>query len=179
MPISAPGCKRRAAGFTLIEMMIVVLIMSITVGLVSINLGVLDRRNTADEVERLQRVMQFASERAAVRGTPIQIEFLPASYRFSVLDTNGRWQLLFSPRELVEHNWDAGLAVRALSIDGKAASEGDLRLQFGAEATPFQLDLSTPDGRARIVGNSAGEILLNPPADASKGQQSSQSMSAS
>jgi general secretion pathway protein H len=143
----------------LIEVMIVLLIIGITVAVVSVNFGVLDRRSTADEVERLQRVLQFAAERAAVRGSPIQVEFLPGSYRFSELDAAGKWQLLFTPNELVEHAWQAGLTPLKLSVDERIAEAGDARIVFGSEAPKFRLDISTPDGLRTLTGNSTGEVL--------------------
>ena len=145
-------------GFTLIELMVVVLIISITTAVVSVNFGVLDRRSTADEVERLQRVLQFAAERAAVRGNPIQVEFLPGSYRFSQLDAAGKWQLMFTPRELVEHDWLAGLTPAKLTVAERVAEPGEARIVFGSEAPRFRLDVSTPDGMHSLTGNSAGEI---------------------
>ncbi|HSD38389.1 MAG TPA: prepilin-type N-terminal cleavage/methylation domain-containing protein [Rhodocyclaceae bacterium] len=152
-------------GFTLIEVMVVLVIISITVAVVSVNFGVLDRRSTADEVERLQRVLQFAAERAAVRGNPIQVEFLPGSYRFSQLDAAGKWQLLFVPHELVEHDWLAGLAPAKLTVAERVAEPGEARIVFGSEAPRFRLDISTPDGLRTLTGNSAGEVLTETPAD--------------
>ncbi|MDB5799892.1 MAG: hypothetical protein JWL63_831 [Rhodocyclales bacterium] len=150
----------KRTGFTLIEMMVVLVIVSITVAVVSVNFGVLDRRNTNNELERLQRVLQFAAERAAVRGTLIQVEFLPASYRFSQLDTGNKWQLLFAPRELAEHAWQAGLSAQRLVVTDRVAEPGNLRITFSAEAPAFQLYVLTPDGLRTLSGNSAGEITL-------------------
>jgi general secretion pathway protein H len=156
----------RHAGFTLIEILVVLLIIGITIGMVSVNLGVLDRRSTNDELERLQRVLQFAAERAAVRGSPIQVEFLPASYRFSQLDAAGKWQLLFSPRELAEHTWQAGLNARKLVVSTRVVDPGNAHIVFGSEAPVFHLYVLTPDGLRTFSGNSAGEVSLEA-ADAS------------
>lgn len=185
MPTSVRGCDGSSAvacavitpqrmgthgatcrGFTLIELMVVLLIISITVAVVSVNFGVLDRRSTADEIERLQRVLQFAAERAAVRGSPIQVEFLPGSYRFSQLDTGGKWQLLFAPRELAEHAWQAGLSPEKLKVGERIAEPGDTRIVFTSEAPPFRLDILTPDGLRTLTGNSAGEVLTEAASEA-------------
>jgi Tfp pilus assembly protein FimT len=135
------------------------------VAVVSVNFGVLDRRKTADEVERLQRVLQFAAERAATRGTPIEVEFLPGSYRFSRLDTEGKWQLLFEPHELAEHDWQAGLSPQKLSVSNHVVEPGSERIVFASEAPPFRLNILTPDGLRTLTGNSAGEVLLEAQAD--------------
>ncbi|WP_345531426.1 GspH/FimT family pseudopilin [Viridibacterium curvum] len=172
----APGCKhrllpspgvpsrhRRANGFTLIELMVVMVIVGIAASLAAVNLGVLDRQSANDELQRLQYVLQFASERAAVRGTPIQVEFLPGSYRFSKLDTGGKWQLLFQPRELAEREWIDGLRVMALTVDERTLPQSALRIVFASEATPFTLQLSTNEGTRLLIGNSAGEVSQSAP----------------
>jgi general secretion pathway protein H len=165
--ISALRGRQTVTGFTLIEVMVVLFIIAITVGTVSVNFGVLDRRSTADELARLQRVLQFAAERAAVHGSPIQVEFLPGSYRFSQLDAAGKWQLLFQPRELAEHDWQAGLSIQKLFVAERAAEPGDIRIVFSSEAPPFHLYVLTPDGLRTLSGNSAGEIIIAPTASAS------------
>jgi len=169
---SAARSTTAQRGFTLIEVMVVLLIISITVAVVSVNFGVLDRRSTADEVERLQRVLQFAAERAAVRGNPIQVEFLPGSYRFSQLDAAGKWQLMFAPHELAEHDWLAGLTPVKLSVSERVAEPGEARIVFGSEAPRFRLDISTPDGLRTLTGNSAGEVLTETLADKATEQRS-------
>lgn len=158
---------RRACttGFTLIELLLVVVLIAIAASLVSANLGVLETRSTAEEVQRLTRVLQFASERAAVSGYPIKAEFLSDSYRFSSLDASGKWRLLFDPVELSEHAWRSGFAVSSLSLDGQLQPAGRLAITFAAEATPFELQLSTgaDEPTQTISGNSAGEVVLLDP----------------
>ncbi|GAA5159805.1 hypothetical protein GCM10025770_06730 [Viridibacterium curvum] len=143
--------------------MVVMVIVGIAASLAAVNLGVLDRQSANDELQRLQYVLQFASERAAVRGTPIQVEFLPGSYRFSKLDTGGKWQLLFQPRELAEREWIDGLRVMALTVDERTLPQSALRIVFASEATPFTLQLSTNEGTRLLIGNSAGEVSQSAP----------------
>ncbi|MFT3737090.1 MAG: GspH/FimT family pseudopilin [Rhodocyclaceae bacterium] len=159
--MSTQRCRSR--GFTLIELMVVMVIVGIAASLAAVNLGVLDRQNANDELQRLQHVLQFASERAAVRGTPIQVEFLPGSYRFSKLDTSGKWQLMFQPRELAEREWIDGLRVTSLTVGDRLLPQSAQRMVFAAESTPFTLQLITSEGTRLLVGNSAGEVSQSAP----------------
>ena len=79
----------RARGFTLIEVMVVLVILGITTAAVRLSLSGLQARQTEHEIDRLRLVLEMAGERAAVTGTPIAAEFLPGRYRFSTLDTEG------------------------------------------------------------------------------------------
>ena len=79
----------RARGFTLIEVMVVLVILAITATAVTFSIEGMQARDTEREIDRLRLVLEAAGERAAVHGTPIAAEFLPGRYRFSELDAEG------------------------------------------------------------------------------------------
>ena len=82
MPTSAPGSKatpvtrprrRRdaGAGFTLLELLIVVALVAVTAGLITLSLRDGDEARLAEEAERLSALLEMARAEARVAGVPV------------------------------------------------------------------------------------------------------------
>ena len=165
MPISAPGIcsaaalrRRQAApkGFTLIEVLVVLLILGVAVSGASLGLDAIHRRDTDLAVRRLQMVLEATAERARTLGQSIEFEILPDGYRFNMLDTDGRWvpfneAPLFVERELPP-------AVRWRALVQPSAEAG--RIKFGSFSPRFELVVDTPDGAVRLLGQVTGAVVL-------------------
>ncbi len=94
---------RRSAGFTLIEIMVVVAIIAIMVGTVVLRI---DFANTGtimrDNAQRTQLLMELASDQAIYSRQQLGIRFHPESYEFYMLAGNeegdAQWQVLEDER---------------------------------------------------------------------------------
>ena len=98
--IPTPSVAERAgrhAGFTLIEVMVVLVIMGVMATGITIGLDSLRGRDAEQALKRLRLVLEASADRAVVRGRPIAIEFLPDGYRFSALDADDNWRPLIDP----------------------------------------------------------------------------------
>lgn len=149
----------RARGFTLIEVMVVLVILGITTAAVSLSLSGLQARQTEHEIDRLRLVLEMAGERAAVTGTPIAAEFLPGRYRFSTLDTEGHWRPIVGDDPLVERELPDELSWGALSVNGQPPA-GDPPLIFASEMPRFVLGLRTPEGLREYRSRPDGAVML-------------------
>lgn len=159
MRTSAPGIsERRAAGFTLIEVMVVMLIVAVAIAGVSVSLDALAGRETGREIERLQRVLEASAERAEIRGQPLAIEFLADGYRFFAYAPDDGWQLLHDPPVFAERLLPEGIAWHSLSVDARRIALPG-RLVFGTRAPRFLLELRTGDTRHVYRGNETGRIV--------------------
>ena len=93
------GLRKLQRGFTLLEIMVVIVIVAILAGFVTVNL---DLRNTPktirEEATRLGLLMQIASEQATYSKAQLGIRFHPEDYEFYFLapDDKGNpvWQIL-------------------------------------------------------------------------------------
>lgn len=156
------GGLRGHAGFTLIEVMVVLVIMGVMATGISLGLDSLRGRDADQALKRLRLVLEATADRAAVRGRPIVIEFLPDGYRFSALDPDDNWRPLNDPPVFTEKTLPGGLSWSGLRIDGQPESATP-HLQFGTQAPEYELRVATPSGEARFTGKANGDVTLDLP----------------
>src|SRR3977135_1819215 len=82
---------RRSRGFTLIEMLVVLLIMGLFVGLVSSITQPDDRALLHLESERLARLLDLAATKSHLTGKPVAWSADAASYRFWQFNEDTSW----------------------------------------------------------------------------------------
>ena len=145
---------RRAAGFTLIEAMVVVAIVALTAAFLTLNIGAADRSDD-QALERLRIALEISAEQAAMRGAPVLVEFLPQGYRFSRFDIRGYWTPIDDDPILSAQNLPADIVWRGVEVDGQASLP---QLVFGTEMPAFALRIGTPAGDTMLVGLPAGSV---------------------
>ncbi len=153
---------RRHTGFTLIEVMVVLVIMGVMATGITIGLDSLRGRDAEQALKRLRLVLEASADRAMVRGRPIAIEFLPDGYRFSALDADDNWRPLIDPPVFTERTLPGGLGWSGLRLEGQTEAAAP-RLQFGSQAPEYELRVATPGGEARLTGKANGEVILDLP----------------
>lgn len=100
---STAGGNTAARGFTLLELLVVVLIIGITLALVVPVLDPGGDRVLEEEGRRLAALLRLATEEAVLEGREFAVELSPDGYRFLRLESQG-WQALsdslLRPRQL-------------------------------------------------------------------------------
>jgi len=156
-----------AAGFTLIEILVVVVILAVVSVAVLLSTGAIGgERQLGHEANRFQALLSYACEQAELTGREIGISINREGYRFSRLEHND-WVPIVKD-ELRARKWLAGTEVQ-ISRDNQpvrildAFPEKPQLVCFSSgELTAFRLSISLPDvsTRYRLDGEPDGTISL-------------------
>ena len=183
---------RHSRGFTLLEMLVMLIVIGITISFVTLSIGVGGRpAELKNEAEKLTGMLQLALEEAILTGTPIGLridETLDRSgtrfnYEWSVLE-EGKWQP-FAQHPVLQDGQVSGGVELDLTLEGveiklqdeqredddsklKETYQPDIFILQSGELSAFKLHLSNPElpGQVyRIIGNPAGALTLLRPGD--------------
>ena len=158
VPVRRRGRQR---GFTLLEMMVVLLIAGLLLAVV----GLAPTRNRttdlSEEAQRLAEMFESALDEAQVRSAEIAWQPVGGGYRFLVRAANGNWQPL-ADSVLGAHRWQAevtGVSIRY--ADGAAVQ----RVVFGDESidAPVTVTLYSGDTRVRVISTGIGSFGVRRP----------------
>jgi general secretion pathway protein H len=140
----------RQAGFTLLEMMVVLVIAGLLVSLASISMTRNPRTDLNEEAQRLALLFESAGDEAQVRDRPIAWQPFEGGFRFDMRTDDG-WRPLRDDL-LGQRHWEGG--VTSVTIDYPGSNVHPSRMVFGTEAidAPVQVTLFSAAGQATIVG---------------------------
>ena len=162
---SAPDAEaaRRAkvrpqAGFTLLEMLVVLVIAGLLVSLASVKLTRNPRTDLNEEAQRLALLFESAGDEAQVRARPIAWLPLDGGFRFDIRTEDG-WRPLRNDL-LRPRRWEGGVTGVTIQYAGTDQSAG--RVVFGTEAidTPMEVTLVSASGSVTIVGTGNGRYQV-------------------
>jgi len=169
--------RRGRQGFTLIEVLVVLLIMGLLVGLVSAIVRPDDRGLLRLEAERLAQLLDLAATESRLTGKSIAWTADGPGYRFwqMIGDARGiengpaqwseiRGSDLFRARTLPQ-----GMMISGLQIENLPA-RGVMRLEFApyGGTLAFAVDLSLGAARYTVAASPVGEVRVLPGAGKSR-----------
>ena len=149
---------RTQAGFTLLEMLVVLVIAGLLVSLASLQLTRNPRTDLNEEAQRLALLFESAGDEAQVRARPIAWQPLDGGFRFDVRTSDG-WRPLRDDL-LRARRWEGG--VTGVTIRFAGTDKSAARLVFGTEAidSAMEVTLTSPAGSATIVGTGNGRYQV-------------------
>jgi general secretion pathway protein H len=158
--LPTPAPLRKPGGFTLVELMVVMVIIGITLGIASLNAIPSPQQNLQSEAQRLALLLQLARDEAIVRNRLVAFEADPERYRFLVRNET-RWDPVTRDDLLRERGFKSAPLTLLLEPPG-AGSTNPLRITFGREPVdkPFLLTLASGDARVAIRADGVGHFTV-------------------
>jgi len=163
--------RARQQGFTLLEIMVVLVIIGVFVSLATMSLRGPDRVGfLEEEANRLRALIEMAAEESVMQYQEIVLDLKPHSYEFMVLKEGKRFPFegdeMFRLRELpddIELNAIVeGETMQSLFFDGEKTSQ--ILLLSSGEMSPFEITMQLRDGPAyRLEGSLTGNLVLEGP----------------
>lgn len=149
---------RKGRGFTLIELMVVLLIIGLAIGMVNFSLGGNEARKARDQFEQLFQLLRYADEDAALQGDAVGLH----------LETSLRGELVLNWKRFRIGGWvDAQSPFEAITVPPymqlelriddapvnlqKEFESPQLVFSGSGEITPFELRLKVGDERAGMI----------------------------
>jgi general secretion pathway protein H len=151
---------RFCRGFTLLEIMVVLVLIGIIFSFAVLSLGRNDLAEAMErETRRLVTLIDMANDEAVIRGEELAIHFTEKGYAFLVLQTEG-WRELEDDRLLKSYKLPEGISVRievegdppALGQPKKKAEDSEtpqVYILSSGEMTPFSATIAAEQSRLR------------------------------
>jgi len=166
--MSAPGAfkaiarrlRSRSGGFTLLEMLVVVMIMGLLLGLVATITAPDERASLTLEAERLAQLLDLAATEARYAGKPIAWTAEATGYRFWRQNDAGFWSEISDSDLLRPRALPSGMRLDGLRIESGKLQD-TMRLEFSASAQmpAFEISLALGQETSRVTGSPVGEML--------------------
>lgn len=165
----------RSKGFTLVEILVVILIMAVVISLTVLTVSSSARDSQLEEeTRRIEGLVGLLHDRALLEGRDFGLRIEPTSYEFVVYDMRrNRWMRMDQEREYRHRQLPKGISfqleldsqlVVVKPIDRTLASDDlpgpQVAIAASGEGTPFRLTLlrEATQAKAAIDGDSLGKI---------------------
>ncbi|WP_413196571.1 GspH/FimT family pseudopilin [Pararobbsia alpina] len=153
---------RTASGFTLIEMLVVLLIAGILISLVALSPSLNRKSGLNEEAQRLATMLASADDEAQVRSARIAWEPIAGGYRFVQATESGGWAPIRDDL-LKPHRW--GVDITRVGIEYTGGHGSPTRIVFGEESisVPVTITLSAGDTRLEVISTGIGSFAVRQP----------------
>ena len=161
--------KYCSKGFTLLEILAVMVIIGIMLTFVTLSTGSDQRAEQMErEAQRLAALLQLASEEAVMRSEQLALRVGETGYEFMIME-NDQWTALADDRPLRPRELPAGIELRLElqenqppELIAEDSEQPQVFILSSGEMTPFLLIMSAPETEQRYIikGSLLGRLEL-------------------
>ena len=161
-----------APGFTLLEVLVVLVLVSIITSFVLLSVGGGPQERLAEEAQRLAALIELHQQEAILSGEPRGIRFVRTGYAVLSLDEKGEWRPPVASATLIQHKVPEEIAL-GLWVEGRpvdlrtAAARPQVVLLASGETTEFVTVFGLADEANnrdaplyRIAGDALGRLTV-------------------
>jgi general secretion pathway protein H len=161
----------RAGGFTLIEILVVIVIMAVVISIAVLSISTTGRDTQVDrESQRIEGLIEMLHERALIEGRDFGLRLEPTAYEFDSYDTlHGLWVPLNQEQEFRRRSLPPGLEFQ-LELDSRqvvlvprdpdAVNSSSLLAQSGSLLAQSSSQLGNQAGPAASALTAAQQAAL-------------------
>jgi general secretion pathway protein H len=156
----SPVSKVRQSGFTLLELLVVLVVMGVMLGMVSMNAIPNKKQALLGDAQRVALLLQMAREEAIVRNRPVAFEVDSEQFRFYVRGDTG-WELLNDNDLFRERSFKKSPLVITMQPSTNQSAL-PMKIIFGREPVdkPFVLTLAYEDVSVAIQADGLGHFTV-------------------
>jgi general secretion pathway protein H len=147
-----------AAGFTLIELIVILLILTVVIGLVGLNLTRDASDQLKDETQRLALVLQAAEEEAILNGRVFVLTLARDGYQVLTPNDKGKLDKIADDALYQPYRLPDGMVISAASVEGIPAEQGraEILIDPSGLLPAFTVDFRAGELRWRLEGLANG-----------------------
>ncbi|NOQ77640.1 MAG: type II secretion system minor pseudopilin GspH [Methylococcaceae bacterium] len=159
-------------GFTLLELLVVLVIIGLFSGLVMMSVTPNDNQAVHREAKRFMHIIQLAQDEAIMQGVELGVTVQSDRYFFSRLQEN-QWLPLTGDAHLMEYELNPSVTMTIEVEDEMVVQEINedvflpaIMVLSSGELTAFKLSLfnqTTPERMFQIIGQENGQLSLQNP----------------
>lgn len=151
----------KSSGFTLIEILIVLVIIGITIGLVAVNFGRDEKAELKETANRLSLILQAANNEAIASGKSLAFISNTSSYGFYHRNAERQWSKQINDAPFNDNQLPASTSIVDLQIDEtRVPIAAPLVFSSSGFNPAFSIVLASSDIRIVVIGESSGDIYV-------------------
>jgi general secretion pathway protein H len=155
---------QRGAGFTLLEILVVVAVLGIAAAIGYASLDGDDRGTLEREARRFAGALEYAAQRAQVAHETLGVSAQGGEWRFWRRGEDGRWLAMAGDDALAPHTLPAAVSAAAHAYAGRSlAADSVVPLRASGRNEPYAFVLRAGHFVATVSGDPLNRVAIDGP----------------